>query len=49
MDDDEKFYKALGLTKKLENYTEKELQEIIGKLKEYVPDYEVSDEDLPAD
>jgi len=54
LDNDEKFYRDLKLNKKLEEHTEKELKEIIDKLKEYVPDYEVldeevADEDLPAD
>lgn len=47
LNDDKDFYKALSLNKKLEEYTEKELKEILGKLKGCVPEFEGSDEDVP--
>jgi len=47
LDNDADFYKALGLNKKLEEHTEKELTTILGKLKGYIPDYEIKDEDIP--
>lgn len=49
LDEDDAFYKAFDLNKKLEEYTEKELTIILRKLRSYVPDMTVSDEDLPEE
>lgn len=46
---DEYFYEELDLGKKLEEYNEEELKIILERLKNYIPDLTVSDEDIPQE